>query len=67
LKDKVHNSNPRTEELIESIDREIANITAEQLERVNQNLFCQRRECLHVEVQHFQHLLWAVSKGKNFP
>jgi hypothetical protein len=37
---------------------------------VNQNLFCQCEECILgilVEGQHFQHLLWFVNKGKNFP
>jgi hypothetical protein len=41
------------EELKENICREIANIPAEQLQRVNQNLFQQYEECLHVEGQHF--------------
>jgi hypothetical protein len=45
------------EELKENICRDIANIPAEQLQRVNQNLFCQFEECLHVEGQHFQRLL----------
>jgi hypothetical protein len=44
-------------ELKENIHREIANIPAEQLERVNQNLFCRCEECLHLEGHHFQHLL----------
>jgi hypothetical protein len=35
LKDKVYNSNPKTEALKENIRREIANIPAEQLQRVN--------------------------------
>jgi hypothetical protein len=40
LKDKVYNSNPRTEELKENIRREIANIPpAQQLQGLNQNLF----------------------------
>jgi hypothetical protein len=40
LKDIVYNSNPRTEkEIKENFRREIANISAEQLQRVNQNLF----------------------------
>jgi hypothetical protein len=39
LKDKVYNRNTRTEELKENICREIANIPAEQLQRVNHNLF----------------------------
>jgi hypothetical protein len=57
LKDKVYNSNPQMEELKENIYREIANIPAEQLRRVNKNLFCQCEECLCVEEQHIQHLL----------
>jgi hypothetical protein len=40
LKDKVYNSNPRRQELKENIHGEIANILAEQIRRVNQNLFC---------------------------
>jgi hypothetical protein len=57
VKDKVYNSNPRTEEeLKESICREIANISAEQLQRTNKNVFRRCEECLHVEGQHFQHL-----------
>jgi hypothetical protein len=35
LKDKVYNSNPRTEELKENIRREIANILAELFQRLN--------------------------------
>jgi hypothetical protein len=54
LGDKIYNSNPQMEELEEHICREIANIPAEQLQRVNQNLFCQCEECLHVEGQHLQ-------------
>jgi hypothetical protein len=57
LKDKVYNSNPGMEELKENIRREIANILAKQLRRVNQNLLRRCEECLHVEEQHFQHLL----------
>jgi hypothetical protein len=56
-KDKVYNCNPQMEELKENIYREIATIPAEQLHRVNQNLFCWHEECLCVERQHFQHLL----------
>jgi hypothetical protein len=55
LKDKVYNSNPRTEELKENIHKEIANIPAEHLEKVNQNAFRRCEECLRVEGQHFQH------------
>jgi hypothetical protein len=57
LKDKVYNSDPRAEELKENIHREIADIPAEQLQRVNQNLIRRCEECLRVERQHFQHLL----------
>jgi hypothetical protein len=57
LKEKVYNSNPRMEELKENICREIENIPAEQLQRVKQNLFWRCEECLHVEAQHFQHIL----------
>jgi hypothetical protein len=39
------------------IRKEIANIPAEQLQSVNQNLFRQCEECVLVEGQHFQHLL----------
>jgi hypothetical protein len=41
LKDKVYNSNPRTEELREYIHKETANNPAEGLQRVNQNLLRQ--------------------------
>jgi hypothetical protein len=57
LKDKVHKGNPRMEELKENIRKEIANIPVEQLERVNQNLFCLYKECLYVEGQHFEFIL----------
>jgi hypothetical protein len=58
LEDRAYNSNARMEEeLKENICWEIANIPAEQLQRVNQNLFRLCEECLHVEGQHFQHLL----------
>jgi hypothetical protein len=67
LKNKLYNSNPRMEELKENIHREIVNIPTEQVQRVNQNLFCWCKECLRVEGQHFQHLLSSVNKGKNFP
>jgi hypothetical protein len=60
-------SNPRMEELKENNRREISNITADNLWEVNQNLFCWCEECLRVEGQHFQHLLWYVNKNKNFP
>jgi hypothetical protein len=45
------------EELKGNIRREISNIAAENLQKVNQNLFSQCEECLCVEGQHFQHLL----------
>jgi hypothetical protein len=54
LKDKVYNRNPRTEEeLKENIRRGIANIPAEQLQRVNQNLFHQCDGRLRVERHNF--------------
>jgi hypothetical protein len=59
LKDKFDNSNLRTEEVKENIRREIVNIPAEQLQRVNQNS-CE--ECLRVEERHFQYLLCLVNK-----
>jgi hypothetical protein len=46
LKDKLYNRNPQTEELKENVHRRIANISTEQLQRVNQNLFCWCEECL---------------------
>jgi hypothetical protein len=50
LKKKVYKSITRTdEELKESIGREIANIPAEQLQSVNQNVFCRCEECVCVE------------------
>jgi hypothetical protein len=52
LKDKVYNSNAQTE-LKENIHREIANILAEQLQKVNQNLSHQCKKCLHVEGKKF--------------
>jgi hypothetical protein len=55
------------ERLKETIHREISNIPAEHLQKVNQNLFRWCEECLRVEEQHFQHLLQTVNKGKNFP
>jgi hypothetical protein len=58
LKDRSYNSNPQTEaDLKENIHKEIANIPAEHLEKVNQNIFNWCEECLHVEEQSFQHLL----------
>jgi hypothetical protein len=67
LKDKVYSNNPTTEELKENIHREISNIPEEDRQKVNQNLFRRCEECLRVEGQYFQHLLWSVNKGKNFP
>jgi hypothetical protein len=61
LTDKLYKCNLWTEELKENICKEIANIPAEQFQRVNQNSFCQREKCLRVEGQHFQHLLWSVN------
>jgi RNA polymerase-binding transcription factor DksA len=62
LAEKLHDigasSNPRTEEeLKENIRREISHIAAENLQKVNQNLFRRCEECLRVERQHFQQLL----------
>jgi hypothetical protein len=58
LKDKVYSNNFRTEEkLKENIRREMSNIPAEYLQKVNQNIFPRCEACLHVEGQHFQHLL----------
>jgi hypothetical protein len=57
----VYTSNNRTEDLKENIRREIANIPAERLQRVNQYVFLRCEECLRVEVQHFLHLLWSVN------
>jgi hypothetical protein len=37
--DKVYNNNPQMEELKENIHRKIANVPAEQLQSVDQNLF----------------------------
>jgi hypothetical protein len=50
LKYKVYYSNPQTEEELEqNIHRESVNIPAEQLQWVNQNVFHQCKECLHIE------------------
>jgi biotin synthase-related radical SAM superfamily protein len=57
LKNKVYSNNPQTEELKENIRREISNIPAEHLQKVNQNLFRQCKECLFVEGHHFEHFL----------
>jgi hypothetical protein len=54
LKDKVYKEE---EELQENIRRKYVNISAEELQRVIKNLFCQCEECLHVEGQHFQHVM----------
>jgi hypothetical protein len=56
LKDQVYSSNPQTKELKENIHREISNIPAEHLQKVNQNFFRQCKEYLRIEGQHFQHL-----------
>jgi hypothetical protein len=56
LKNKVYNPR-KEEELKEIIHKEIANIPAEQLERVNRNLFHRCEECLRAEGERFQHLL----------
>jgi hypothetical protein len=45
LKDKAYSSNPRMEGLKENIRREISNIPAENLQKVNQNLFRRCEEC----------------------
>jgi hypothetical protein len=45
------------EELKGNVRGEMANIVTEELQRANQNLFCWCEECLHIEGQHFQHLL----------
>jgi hypothetical protein len=45
LKDKVYNNNLQMKTLKENIRREIANIPAKELQRVNQNLLCQCEEC----------------------
>jgi hypothetical protein len=57
LKDKVYNSNPQREKLKENNHKEIANIPAEQLQRINHNVFHWCEECLHVEGQRIQHLV----------
>jgi RNA polymerase-binding transcription factor DksA len=58
LDDTGASSNPQLEEeLKENIRKEISNIAAENLQKVNQNLFRRCKECLHVERQHFQQLL----------
>jgi hypothetical protein len=44
LMDRAYNSNAQMEELKENICTEIANVPAEQLQKVNQNLFCQCKE-----------------------
>jgi hypothetical protein len=53
LKDRVYNSNPQIEEeLKENIGREMENIPAEQLQRVNLYFFRLHEECLCVERPH---------------
>jgi hypothetical protein len=62
LRDKVYISNPRTEkELKENIRKEVENIPAEQLQRVNQNLLRRCEDCLYVQGQYFQHLPVSVN------
>jgi hypothetical protein len=67
LKDKVYNSKARKEELKANIHMEIANIPAEQLQKVNQNLFRQCKECLCEERQQIQHLLRSVNSNYLIP
>jgi hypothetical protein len=57
LKNKVYNSHLVDGRTKKYINREIANIPAEQVQRVNQNLFRWCKECQHIQGQHFQHLL----------
>jgi hypothetical protein len=58
LKNQVYDSNLLTEEeLKENIHREISNIPAEHLQKVNRSLFCLCENCLYIEGQHFQNLL----------
>jgi hypothetical protein len=52
---------PWKKELKENIRMETANIPAEQLQRVNQNLFRRCEECLCVDGQHYQHHLWSMN------
>jgi hypothetical protein len=62
LKDKVYSSNPRKEEeLMGNIRKETANIPAYQLQKVDKNLFRRHEECILIERQHFQHVLWFVN------
>jgi hypothetical protein len=57
LKDQMYNSKPRMEaELKENNLREIANIHAVCLQRVNQNVICWCEECLCVVEEHFRSL-----------
>jgi inhibitor of nuclear factor kappa-B kinase subunit alpha len=61
LKDEIYNSNPRAEEELKGNNhKEISNIPAEQLQKVNQNLFRPCEECLRIKGQHFEHL-WSVN------
>jgi hypothetical protein len=41
IDDTGASSNPRTEELKQNIRRDLSNIAAENLQKVNQNLLCQ--------------------------
>jgi hypothetical protein len=53
LENKVHNSDQRTKELNENVRRKFANITADELQIVNQNPFRRCEECIRVG-QRFQ-------------
>jgi hypothetical protein len=58
FKANVYSNKPQTgKQLKENIPREIENIPAVQLQRVNRNLFLQGNKCLCVQGQHFPHLL----------
>jgi hypothetical protein len=56
VKNKVYSSDPQMKGLKENIRKEISNIPAENLQKVNQNLFRRCEECVLVEGQHFLHL-----------
>jgi hypothetical protein len=53
LKDNVYNINPPKEEIKENVHKEIANIAAEDLQRVNQNVFHWCKEYLCREASFF--------------
>jgi hypothetical protein len=58
LDDTGASSNPQTvEKLKENIHREILNVAAGNLQKINQNFFRRCEECLRVEGQHFAHHL----------